>query len=106
MTAKGLEAVDKKEDKTENNDDSTDDVIKDFKKSKDQILKEKEQKLKELRDIDKELQNRNDSIQRYHYQPDNPRKTEGKKTLQSAVQLPKTESLIRMSDLIMLRFPI
>ena len=110
MTATGLERVYQKEehiekDNGDNQDGSTDDVIKDYKKSKDQILKEKEQKLKELRDIDKELQNRSDTVQHYHYQPATPKKEDTKKAVQSLNNLaPKSESSLLINNMLMLRF--
>jgi phage shock protein PspC (stress-responsive transcriptional regulator) len=106
MTPKGLERTDKLNDNEENNDGKTNDVIEDYKKSKDQILKEKEQKLKELKDIDKELQNQTDST-RYHYQPEAPKKPEPKKVQQSANAKIKNEELhILNNELLMMRFSI
>jgi len=110
MTTTGLERVYKKEEHIDNNngdnpDNNSDDIIKDYKKSKDQILKEKEQKLKELQDIDKELQNRSDTIQHYHYQPVTPKKEDTKKAVQSLNNLaPKSESSLLINNMLMLRF--
>lgn len=110
MTDKGLERIDRKEDIVNDDNDNngnTDDVIKDFKKSKDQILKEKEQKLKELKDIDRELQNQNDTIKHYHYQPNAPEKSDNKKAVQSLNNLaPKPESGLLINNMLMLRFSI
>jgi phage shock protein PspC (stress-responsive transcriptional regulator) len=81
MTAKGLERVDKAKDDEDNN--SSNDAVEEYKKSKEQILREKEQKLKELQEIDKQLQAPADSS-KYHYKPEAPKKAETKKAVQSA----------------------
>ncbi len=101
QTAKGLERVDKQNDDEDNNSNNS---IEDFKKSKDQILREKEQKLRELKEIDKQLQTPQDSS-KYHYQPDAPKKSEIKKVAQSDnTKFRNPDSPFRTKDLLMLKF--
>ena len=77
-----------------------------FKKSKEQILREKEQKLKELKEIDKQLDTPADSS-KYHYQPDAPKKSDNKKAVQSAnIKLRNTEFPVITRDLLMMRYSI
>jgi len=109
MTAKGLERTDKRKDDDNWNNDNNDqhsDAVEEFKKSKEQILKEKEQKLKELKDIDKELQNSDDST-RYHYQPESPKKTEPKKTIQSAqTKIEYSDRMFRLDNLLLIKLSL
>ena len=110
MTTKGLERTDKrKEDEEvvpENNDDQPNNAVEEFKKSKEEILKQKEQKLKELRDIDKELQNNGDST-RYHYQPDNPKKPEAKKIVETVpTKSNNTSRTMHFDELLLMKFSI
>ena len=104
QTAKGLERVDKQNDDEEN--DNSSNSIEEYKKSKEQILKDKEQKLRELKEIDKQLEVPADSS-KYHYQPEAPKKAEPKKVQQSAKAKINTEELHLLSnELLMMRFSI
>ncbi len=97
MTAKGLERTDKLSNDDNEEDNTPNNAIDEFKKSKEQILKEKEQKLHELQEIDKQLQNDSDNS-RYHYQPEKQKKAEPVKK-QSAQNTKQS-----VNDLLMIRF--
>jgi len=98
MTEKGLQRTDKvNEDESDN---SSNNAIDEFKKSKEQILREKEQKLRELQEIDKQLQDGSDST-RYHYQPDKQKKVEPVKKQSAQNNKTNIESGI---DLLMMKF--
>jgi phage shock protein PspC (stress-responsive transcriptional regulator) len=98
MTEKGLQRTDKvNEDESDN---SSNNAIDEFKKSKEQILREKEQKLRELQEIDKQLQDGSDST-RYHYQPDKQKKVEPLKKQSAQNNKTNIESGI---DLLMMKF--
>ena len=104
QTEKGLERIDRQKDDEDN--DNSNKTLDEFKKSKEQILREKEQKLKELKEIDKQLDTPADSS-KYHYQPEAPKKSDNKKTVQSAnVNLRNTELPVISRDLLMMRFSI
>ena len=104
QTEKGLERLDRQKDDEDN--DNSNKTLDEFKKSKEQILREKEQKLRELKEIDKQLDTPADSS-KYHYQPEAPKKSDNKKTVQSAnVNLRNTELPVISRDLLMMRFSI
>jgi phage shock protein PspC (stress-responsive transcriptional regulator) len=85
MTEKGLERVDSKlgRDDNEDNNDNSNETIEEYRKSRDQLEREKEQKARELQEIDRELKKTDDST-RYHYQqpgtPANPETPKPKAT--------------------------
>lgn len=95
MTEKGLQRTDKLSSDEEDN--SSNNAMDQFKKSKEQILREKEQKLRELQEIDKQLQDGTDS-NRYHYQPEKNKKADPVKK-QSA-----TINKQLFNDFLMMRF--
>jgi phage shock protein PspC (stress-responsive transcriptional regulator) len=71
MTEKGLDRVDKLRNEDDHEDDNSNEVIEEFRKSREQIEREKEQKIKELEEIDRELEKTADST-RYRYRSPNP----------------------------------
>jgi phage shock protein PspC (stress-responsive transcriptional regulator) len=105
MTEKGLERVDRsKEDDDEHDMENSNEVIEEFRKSREQIEKEKQQKIKELEEIDKELQRSTDST-RYRYRPSAPDSAQpasraAKLTAaKKGVEVPTT-----LNDLLMIKF--
>ena len=105
QTEKGLSRVDKLSDEEENQDQDNNNTIEEFKKSKEEILKQKEQKEKELREIDRQLQIPADST-KYHYHQDAPAKP-AKKAQQSAnVSMLNSETRFVNNDIFNLKYSL
>ena len=94
----------------ENDDDngnSNNGVIEDFKKSKEELKKQREEKIKELEELDKQLQPASSDSTRYHYQPRSPKApAQPKKEAGNQASIKKVSHPFFTNDLLFLRFLI
>lgn len=101
MTEKGLERVNKPKYDEDDDENSDNETIEDYRRSREQMEREKEQKLRELEELERELQEPADTTRyRYRPAPDTSRQVTKTKTL---VALQSNRG-VRLPEILMAKF--